>query len=138
MGYELECNDYDADLRLIFLDHKRVCMLVDREDIFETNWEAVSYRGECYYQLGRYQEALTDFQQTIHLDGTDANQYNDRGRAYQGLGIVQNAIEDYVKTIEMEPEHPYVWGHLGEVYIQEGKWEKAAEAMNITGIDSIQ
>lgn len=36
MGYDLICDEYDADLRLIFLDHKRVCMLVDRDDIFVT------------------------------------------------------------------------------------------------------
>lgn len=61
MGYDLICDAYDADLRLIFLDHKRVCMLVDRDDIFVTrNASTYSKMLEKLSSIGRNRMTFTN------------------------------------------------------------------------------
>jgi tetratricopeptide (TPR) repeat protein len=92
-------------------------------EIDTSNWEAYSFRGECFLKLQQYPAAFDDFNKVIELEGTDANQYNDRGRAFQLQEQYQEAICDYEKAIDLEPDHPYVWAHLAEVYLQLGELE---------------
>lgn len=64
---------------------------------------ALRSRATLYLSLGRFDEALRDFNQVIANDGSDAISYLDRGVTNEKLGHVENAIPDYSRSIELAP-----------------------------------
>jgi tetratricopeptide (TPR) repeat protein len=73
---------------------------------------AYNNRGNSKYNLGRYQEAIEDYNEAIRLDPKHEYAYNSRGYCYFKLGYWQKAIEDYDKQIglngaDYDPGHKY-------------------------------
>jgi tetratricopeptide (TPR) repeat protein len=68
-------------------------------------------RGNIYYNLNQYDEARTDYTETINFfekaEGTKSkifeNAYYNRGLCYYHQGEYQEAINDYTKAIELNP-----------------------------------
>ena len=52
-------------------------------------------RGLAYYELGRYERALQDYNESFRIGGYQGFEaYYNRGLAHHGLGQHQRAIED--------------------------------------------
>lgn len=77
-------------------------------------------RGNLYYNLNQYDEAIADYSETINLfekaGGTKSkifeNAYYNRGLCYYHQGKYQEAINDYTKAIELNPG--YMWAHYAK------------------------
>jgi tetratricopeptide (TPR) repeat protein len=54
--------------------------------------------------MGRYEEALKDYNKAIEIKPTLASAYVNRGIAYSHLGQYEKAIADYEKGLELDPE----------------------------------
>ena len=59
--------------------------------------------------LGKFQEAIEDYNKTIELNPNYEVIYNDRGVAKANLDNFQEAIEDYNKVIELMPDCAIVY-----------------------------
>ncbi len=55
------------------------------------------------YKQGDYLGALTEYNEAIHIDSTDAMAFCCRGVAYYRLGDADNAKIDYNRSIELDP-----------------------------------
>lgn len=66
-------------------------------------FDAISLRGDCWYELGDYDRALEDFEQTGRFDGWVADCYLQRSRSKRASGDTQGADEDYRQAVRMDP-----------------------------------
>lgn len=62
------------------------------------NVYAYNNRGNAYFNLGLYQQAIEDFSQAVRVDSNHFDAYYNRGNAYLNLGLYQRAIEDYSQS----------------------------------------
>lgn len=61
-------------------------------------------RARTLMQLGRFDEALIVFDETIALEPAFGGTYANRGILYDRLGQHQNALEDYRTALKLDPE----------------------------------
>ena len=64
-----------------------------------TRANAYAGRANTLNTLGRYEEALEDYNKALEIDPSLANAYVNRGSAYSHLGQYKKAIADYEKII---------------------------------------
>jgi len=60
-------------------------------------------RGEAYYDIGDYDNAIADYSQAIKLKPNYANTYYNRGSAYYDKGDYDKAIADFSQVIKLNP-----------------------------------
>ena len=77
--------------------------------------DAAAYRARAfgYCDLGRYEEAIADYDKAIGLDPKYAPAYNNRGNAYYDLGQYEEAIADYDRAIALNPEYADAYTNKG-------------------------
>ena len=61
---------------------------------------AYNNRGAAYYDIGKYELAVSDYTKSLEIDPTDDMAYNNRGNAYVAIGKEKQAISDYTNAIE--------------------------------------
>lgn len=94
----------------------------------EKTKEAYLDRGNSYYRSGKYQRAIKDYNQAIHLDPKFTKAYYNRGLAYgQGKGQFDKAISDYTKAIELDPKDAMAYNNRGVTYKHIGQYDKAID-----------
>jgi tetratricopeptide (TPR) repeat protein len=88
---------------------------------------AVDYinRGFTYHQLGRYHEALADYNCAIEHQPTLAQAYNNRGNTFKRLGHIAEALADYNHAIVLNPNYAKAYINRGSTYDQMGRFEEA-------------
>jgi tetratricopeptide (TPR) repeat protein len=64
---------------------------------------AMFRRGQCFFCLGKYDDAMSDFDRSIGLDQDVATYYVWRGSARAKLGKDQEAVLDYLKAMRIDP-----------------------------------
>ncbi len=84
--------------------------------------------GHCNYELGRFTEAIQDYQEAIRLDSTDAHANYRLGMVYHDLGKYFEAIQSYKNAIKYEPSDFY--NYLGLIYTLE-KLERYDEVIDL-------
>lgn len=57
--------------------------------------ETSEMRGIALYNMGAYEESLTEFDREVSLSPFHPDAYNCRGRAYKKLGKIKEAVEDF-------------------------------------------
>jgi tetratricopeptide (TPR) repeat protein len=69
-------------------------------------YNPVSYnnRGVAYYNLGKRQPAIDDFNHALLLDNNYADAFNNRGVAYFEMRQYHQAINDYDEVIRLKPQ----------------------------------
>ena len=65
---------------------------------------AYAGRGEAYFGLMRYDNAMKDFDKATLLEPSDAVPYVMRGNIHQGRKNYERAIEEYSRVIALTPE----------------------------------
>jgi tetratricopeptide (TPR) repeat protein len=90
-------------------------------------------RGETYREMGRYGEALDDFNRAIDLDPAlewlewaIAN----RGETYRRMGRYGEALADFNRAIELDPDDARTIGSRGETYQAMGRYQDALADFN--------
>jgi lipoprotein NlpI len=88
--------------------------------VTDNNYNAYFNRGNAYWSLGNYQQAIADFDRAIEINPKYAGIYYNRGSAYQFLGNYQQAIGDFNKAIEIMPKYVEAYNALGMVHVALG------------------
>ena len=101
-------------------------------------------RGIAHAENGRYDRAITDYDEAIHLEPDFAAAFNERGIAYWNKGAYDRAIADLDEAIRLRPDYARAFNNRGDVYMHGlGKksdacndWKKACEIGNCTKLDA--
>ncbi len=78
-------------------------------------WVGYYQRGQGYSMLGRYDDAIADFNKSIASKPSSAV-YSARGNAYREKGDLAQAQRDYDKAIELDPKNNEPYHNKGFVY----------------------
>jgi len=76
----------------------------------------LTQRGEFFYQNGKYELAVKDYQTVIELCHGFVETYNNLGVTYSELGKYDKAIEALNKAIKIRPKHVEAYYNLGGIY----------------------
>jgi clan AA aspartic protease (TIGR02281 family) len=90
-------------------DYNKVMELSDIS--FRAN--LLGYRAKCYLSSGMYELAISDYNEIISIDSTDAYNYGNRGDAKRLMGEYTSAIDDFTKAIEVEPRESWFYYRRG-------------------------
>lgn len=91
-----------------------------------SDYKAYINRGDAYYNIGRYQDSLSDFTKALEF-GDIPVAYGNRGNVYSKLGEYDKAIEDYERSIAFFPERRTYY-YLGSAYMHLNKFQDALDA----------
>lgn len=110
---EKEENNFDAlFLRGICKDSLKLYpeALIDYDQIitFSSNAEAYKNRAVLRMKLGKYTEAIFDFDRYLELYSDDVNAYYYRAQSKAELSNYEGAIADQIKAHELDPNHRFL------------------------------
>jgi len=96
-------------------------------EIAESLKQASQYyqSGVAFQQQGRFDEAVSCFQQAAQLNPNDANIYVWLGILFQDRGRSDEAISYYRKALELKPDYAEVYNNIGNVYKDQGRFDEA-------------
>ncbi|NNF05624.1 MAG: tetratricopeptide repeat protein, partial [Candidatus Eisenbacteria bacterium] len=79
-------------------------------DLLPTNWQMRSRRGACLVQLGRFEEAVVDFEHAITLNPDQYEPYNGVLTAYYNLNQPEEGVKAIERWLRRHPEDQRVQG----------------------------
>jgi Flp pilus assembly protein TadD len=83
-------------------------------------------RGLAYFQLKRYEEAVTDFSKSIELGNSEpALPYYNRGLVYFAQDKFQLAIDDFSQAVTLNPEFAQAFNSRAVALSEQGQYESA-------------
>jgi len=82
--------------------------------------------GICYAQLGRFEEARTEFEGVVAVDKKDVLALYNLGWANHRLGDLKSAAASYRKCLKAEPGHVYSLMRLGSIKEKANHLKRAA------------
>ena len=82
-------------------------------------------RGNCYYNRGKIELALKDYNQALAIEPNHANAYGSRANLYKKQGKAELALEDYNQALTIEPNHARAYISRGRLYEEQEKTELA-------------
>ena len=84
--------------------------------------------GMAYYEQGKYDEAVAEFQAAIELEPDDAEAHRNLGTAYLEQGELEEAVASYGQAIELDPDFGEAYGDLAGAYVNLGRLSEAIAA----------
>ncbi|MCA2660318.1 MAG: tetratricopeptide repeat protein [Microcystis sp. M049S2] len=84
-----------------------------------------SNRGNLYYDLQKYELALSDWNKAIDINPNFAKAYNNRGILYSDLQKYDLALSDYSKAIDINPNDAGAYVNRGVLYSDLQKYDLA-------------
>lgn len=86
------------------------------------SWDSL---GNVYSDLGRLEESVQAFRESIRLNAEYALPWNSLGDVYHQLGDYEHAAEAYQKAIALDPDYVWAYNSLGMVYESMGQPQQA-------------
>ena len=99
-------------------------------DLDEKYFKNILQLGCKNLKLGRYKEAIQDWDEAIRLNDKYAEAYYNRGFAYYKLESYQRAIQDYDQAIRLNPKYAEAYNNRGNAYYQLTDYERAVKDYN--------
>ena len=96
-------------------------------EIKPDKFELYRNKGACFYQLGKYNEAIECYSKAIEIEPDKFGLYRNKGACFYQLGKYNEAIECYSKAIEIEPDKFGLYRSKGACFYQLGKYNEAIE-----------
>jgi len=108
------------------------CATIQQTQLKSSDAAGHNNRGFDYYQIGRYDQAISEFSKAIEINPRLAIPYNNRGAAYLSKGEYEQAILDLSKAIEIRPRLALAYSNRGWAYIKEWQYDQAISDFNKT------
>ena len=86
---------------------------------------AFNGRGNAYWAKKDYDHAITDYDQAIKLNSTDAVFFSNRGGALVAKGEVDRGITDFDQSIRINPNLPRTYVDRGNAFRGKGLYDRA-------------
>ncbi len=67
------------------------------------NIDELAKKGKTLLEEGKFEDALSYFEQALVLDHNNADLWNAKGVVLRSLGRYQEALECFNKSLEIEP-----------------------------------
>ncbi|MDZ8261840.1 tetratricopeptide repeat protein [Nostoc sp. ChiQUE01b] len=95
----------------------------------EVKWQpiALSWRGETYRQMERYQQAVEDFDRAIKLDPKYDWAIACRAQTYHQMKCYTEALQDFDRAIELNPKFDWAIASRGLTYRSMKRYPEALE-----------
>ena len=84
-------------------------------------------RGNAYYELENYQNAIKDYNKATSLNPSYVNVYFNRGMAYFDQQNYDEAIDDFTQVLRLKPQDDEAYDRRGLVYYESQNYSKAIE-----------
>lgn len=81
-------------------DYEKSLECYNKALILDPNFDVYQQRGEAYYRLGKYREAVIDLTKAISANPSGAWCYYYRGLSYKSIGEIEKAKKDLKKGCE--------------------------------------
>ncbi|NES23214.1 MAG: tetratricopeptide repeat protein, partial [Symploca sp. SIO3E6] len=88
------------------------------------------YRGNSYYDKGKLDKAIVDYNRVLEINPEFAFVYNNRGLAYSDKGELDQAITDYNQAVKINPKDAVVYNNRGFAYSNKGEIDQAIADYN--------
>jgi tetratricopeptide (TPR) repeat protein len=92
--------------------------------------EGYFYRGYAYLSLGKYKDAIRDFDSALVLNAGLVNAHLNRGVARYELGDYDGALDDYDKELSANPGSDIAWSNKGNAQVKLGRYSYAINSFN--------
>ncbi len=89
-----------------------------------------SNRGNQFYRLKRWKEALAAFDQAIAIQANFYPAWYGRGQVLEKLEEYQDALFAYSKTTQIQPNFHLAWREKGQILMQLGDYQQALSAFD--------
>lgn len=87
------------------------------------------YSGSALFNLGRYNEALSEFQKSYEINPYHVHNLNNLASCYEMLGDHKTAIEYYQKAVAIAPNFEDAWLNMCAIYFNQKEFEKAYQVL---------
>ena len=87
-------------------------------------------RGVCLENLGRYEEALKNFNKALHFNNKNSDIWRNKGIVLCSLQRYSEAVESFSKALNINKKDYTSWCELGTVLYLLGFQEKALQSIN--------
>ena len=81
----------------------------------------------AYYDQGRFDRSVTEFEKAASLDKPDVQLLLDWGLAYDGLHQPEKALEKLRQAAALDPT-AHIYTQIGKVYADQRRWKEAMDA----------
>ncbi len=123
VGEEKKAISPELSERLMGLEEK----LEDLRGLgFITDPQIAFLRGNYYYNQGKYNEALANYNWVLELKPDDPDTLHNRGITYIRLKRYEEALADYNHLLELRPDDPDALYNLACLF---SLWEKTDDAL---------
>ena len=114
------------------LTWKQCGMYANIETLWQTtlrrnpnSWMARNNLGLRFFQLGRMDEAISQYQKALQINPALAEVHNNLGVALGRKAREEEAIACYQKALEIKPDYAEAWNNLGSVFFRQGRMDEA-------------
>jgi clan AA aspartic protease (TIGR02281 family) len=104
-----EINEGNNDFKAAISDYTKLLTITDND----SKSYLLSFRAKCFFNIGMYEESISDYSDAISIDSTDAYYYGYRADAKRLMGNFNGAIEDFTKAIEIDPQGSWFYYRRG-------------------------
>ncbi|MYT56870.1 tetratricopeptide repeat protein, partial [Streptomyces sp. SID7834] len=86
---------------------------------------AVGSRAQLFERMGRYEEALADYDRAVVIDPEYAWALGSRARVKKDMGRSEEAVADYSRAVEILPDYAWAFQGRAQVYAGMGRHDEA-------------
>jgi tetratricopeptide (TPR) repeat protein len=122
--YILACYRYDQHN---FVEAAKIAIQMTKDPSMDRihRAAAVSFLGNVLDVDGKYDEALTKYQEAVHLDPKSANAYLNWGYVLYKKKKYNEAVTKYQKAIDLDPKFALAYNNWGAVLSDQERYDEA-------------
>ena len=94
-------------------------------DVTSNNWLIHNNYGNILKEMGRVDEAVEHFYESLRVRPNSAEVHNNLGNALGKLGKIDEEIEHYRKALKLKPKFPAAHYNLATALAKQGKTDEA-------------
>ncbi len=100
----------------------------DTQTVFDAT--SLNISGDRFYESGRLEEAVQEFQRALTLDSDNVNVHNSLGVCYANMGKFEEAVAEFFRVTELEPNDFMAHYNLGCALLSLARKSEAERAFS--------
>ena len=85
-------------------------------------------RGNAAFREGRFADAISEYEEAVKRDPTNAPFRNNLAAAYQKMGLFNDAKREVEKSLELDKKYVKAWAKKGDIEFYMKEYHKALES----------